>query len=237
MRGPGLVRVDTGTSDWRWIISRSPRLDKAICGRRLIGRHRITLREDCLRAGLYVTDQGLVRPDGRVEDEEEEVDEDAGDGDVEPDGERPASDGFVAAEAGAESEIQSDEHERNDYSGENCVADEKREVRGADWALAGETDDSGVGVEIQIANEEAGGAADGGQHADFVLKDFAAANESVSGEEEQAACAVKEGVQARKRAKRNQNEALLSSRRCFAAFVGEIKNLEREYAADHQANE
>ena len=73
--------------------------------------------------------------DGFVEDEEEVVDDDAGDGDVEPDGERPAGDGAVAREARAQGEVQSDEDERDDDGGENRVGDEDGEVNGADSSL------------------------------------------------------------------------------------------------------
>lgn len=149
--------------------------------------------------------------DGLVEDEEEVVDDDAGDGDVEPERERPASNGFVAVEAAAEGEIQRDEDERNDYGGENCMADEKREIRGANGALAGETDKSGVSVEVKIGCKKAGGAGEGGEHANFVLENFAAADEEISGAQKHGAGGVENCVEARKRAERNQNSQRLLS--------------------------
>lgn len=150
---------------------------------------------------------------GCVEDEEKEVDEDAGDGDVEPERKGPAGDGFVAAEASAQRERQSDEHERNDDCGEDGMADEKREIRGANGAVAGKRDDSGVSMEVEIGDEEGDGTGDGGQHADFVLKDLAAANEDVAGREKHSAGGVKTCIQARKRSERNQAEdELLSAR-------------------------
>lgn len=70
-------------------------------------------------------------PDRFVEDEEEVVDDDAGDGDVEPDGERPAGDGAVTRKARAQSEIQRDDDERDDGGGKNRVGNENGEINGA----------------------------------------------------------------------------------------------------------
>ena len=112
-----------------------------------------------------------------VEDEEEPVDDDAGDGDVEPERQSPAGDDFVAAEAAAQSESESDEHERDDGHGEDGVGDENGEVRWANGALAGKADESGVSVEVKIRDEKTGGAGDGREHAGFMREDFAAADE------------------------------------------------------------
>jgi hypothetical protein len=157
--------------------------------------HRETL-PDVLQAG----DGG----DGFVEDEEEVVDDDAGDGDVEPDGKRPASDGFVAREAGAQSEGQRDEDKRDDGGGENCVADKNGEIRWANRAVAGEADESGAMVKIQIEKQEAGGARDGEEHANFMRENLAAANEEIAGAQKDGARAVENCVEARESAKRNQ---------------------------------
>src|SRR5690348_2818335 len=74
-------------------------------------------------------------PDRLIEDEEEVVDDDAGDGDVEPDGERPAGDGAVARETRAQGEVQSDDDERDDRGSENRVRNENGEINGADSSL------------------------------------------------------------------------------------------------------
>lgn len=157
-------------------------------------------RDGALRAVLEAGDGG----DGFVEDEKEVVDDDAGDGDVKPERERPASDGFVAMEAAAQGEVQSDEHERDDDGGENCMADKKREIRRANGALAGETDESGVIVEVKIRDEKTCGASDGGEHARLVLENFAAADKEISSAQKDGAGGVEKCVEARKRAKRNQ---------------------------------
>lgn len=156
----------------------------------------VLAREGC---GLSKAGDGGERS---VKDEEEIVDDDARDGDVEPERERPASDGFVAMEAAAQSEIQSDEHERNDGSGENGMADEKRKIRGANWAVAGETDHAGVGVKVEIGSKKARGADEGGEHAGLVLENLAAANEKIARAQKDRAGGVENRVKARKRAER-----------------------------------
>lgn len=180
--------------------NRSLQRDRPTVSRQAACRRR---RDDSVLAregyGLSKAGDGGERS---VEDEEEIVDDDARDGDVEPERERPASDGFVAMEAAAQSEIQSDEHERNDGSGENGMADEKRKIRGANWAVAGETDHAGVGVKVEIGSKKARGADEGGEHAGLVLENLAAANEKIARAQKDRAGGVENRVKARKRAER-----------------------------------
>ena len=97
-------------------------------------------------------------------------------------------------------------------------------------------------MEVKIGDEEGGGADDGGNHADFVLQDAAQADENVAGEKENGAGAVEKRVEARQRCQRNEQrkkqQRLFSARgRSAAFFVTEIKKLQCENAADHQADQ
>src|SRR3954447_334893 len=67
---------------------------------------------------------------------EHEVDDDAGDGNVHPDGVGPAGDSAVANILLAECAGESDDHEWHDCCGEDGVADEDGEVEGARPALS-----------------------------------------------------------------------------------------------------
>lgn len=97
-------------------------------------------------------------------------------------------------------------------------------------------------VEVEIGDEERGGADHGGNHANFVLQDAARADENVSGEKENGAGAVEKRVKARQRRQRNEQrqrqQRLFSARRGSTAFfVREVKKLQGEDAAEHQADE
>ncbi len=83
---------------------------------------------------MIVTEECLRR----VEMIEHPIDDDTGDGDVEPKGERPACDGFVAIELFTESAAEGHEYKRDDGDGENDMGDEDEEVDGAHPTLAGE---------------------------------------------------------------------------------------------------
>jgi len=153
--------------------------------------------------GLEAGDGG----DGFVEDEEEPIDDHAGDGDVEPERERPASDFFVAQKLRAESERESDEDQGHDDDGENGMRGQNREIDGTDDSLAREANDPGVEMEIDVGDEKGGGASDGGKHAEFVGKNLAAANHEVARGGENGARAVETGVQGREERERGGSHA------------------------------
>lgn len=97
-------------------------------------------------------------------------------------------------------------------------------------------------VKVKIGNEKGGGAHDGGNHADFVLQDAARADENVAEEKKDGAGAIEKRVEARQGRQRNEQrekrQRLFSARRRRAAlFVTEVKKLQGENAADHQADE
>lgn len=84
-------------------------------------------------AGWNVED--LV-PDGRPPLIEEEIHEHAGDGDVVPEGERPARPGPMPVKVPFERMAQGDDHQRHDGDGQQNVGDEHPVVNPTDRALA-----------------------------------------------------------------------------------------------------
>jgi len=133
---------------------------------------------------------------GGVEDVDEKVDDDAGDGDVEPERESPAGDEAVLVEAGEEGSAKGDEDERDDDDGEDGVGNEEGEVDGADPALAAEVDHLvDADVVDEVGDEEGAGHDEGGEHEDFVEAALAGADGGVAESEENGASTVEGGVE------------------------------------------
>jgi len=126
---------------------------------------------------------------------EEEVDENAGDGDVEPERESPASDAAVKLELRAQGAADGDDDKRNDDDGENGVAQEQGEIDGADEALSLEADGADLKMVDHIGDEEGGAANESGDHAGAVNVDATPKNSQVAGEEKQRAGGVQAGVE------------------------------------------
>ena len=130
-----------------------------------------------------------------VELVEEEVDDNAGEGDVEPEGESIAGDEAVFIEFFEEGAAERDEDERDDDDGEDGVGDEQGEVDRADQTLALEGDMAHAVVVDEIGDEEGAGDEERGEHELFVELDFAVADGGVATGEENGASAVEGGVE------------------------------------------
>jgi len=126
---------------------------------------------------------------------EEEVDDDAGDGDVEPEREGPAGDAAMKFELTAQGAADGDDDKRNDDDGENGVAQEQREIDGADEALSLEADGADLEMVDHIGDEEGGAANESGDHAGAVNVDATPKDSQVAGEEKQRAGGVQAGVE------------------------------------------
>ena len=125
-----------------------------------------------------------------------EVDDDAGDGNVEPEGEGPAGDEAVLVEAFEPSAAESDDDERNDDDGQQGVRDQNGEVDGADPTLSLE-EDHPVNAQVidHVGYEEGAGGNNGGDHEDFVDIALAGTNGGVACREEHGTGAVERGVE------------------------------------------
>ena len=125
-----------------------------------------------------------------------EVDDDAGDGNVEPEGEGPAGDEAVLVEAFEPSAAESDDDERNDDDGQQGVRDQNGEVDGADPTLPLE-EDHPVNAQVidHVGHEEGAGGNNGGDHEDFVDIALAGTNGGVACREEHGTGAVERGVE------------------------------------------
>ena len=127
---------------------------------------------------------------------DQEVDDDAGDADVEPERESPSSDEAMLIETPEPSAAKGDEDQRDDDDSEDRVRGEKGEVDGADPALALEVDNLvNADVVDHIGDEEDAGDDEGGDHEDFVDFALAAADGGVAGGEENGAGTVESGVE------------------------------------------
>src|SRR6516165_194853 len=137
--------------------------------------------------------QGSVR---RVDLVDQEVDDDAGDGDVEPEGKGPAGDKAVLIEAFEPSATERDDDERHDSDRQQSVRDQNGEVDRADPALSLEEDHL-VNAEMvnHVGNQESTGDDHGGDHEDFVDVALAGTDGGVTGGKENGTGAVKRGVE------------------------------------------
>lgn len=125
-----------------------------------------------------------------------EVDDYAGDADVEPEGEGPAGDLAVLVETLGPGAAEGDEDERNDDDGEDGVGDEQREVDGANPALALEVNDLvDAHVVDDVGDEEGAGDEERGDHEFLVEFTLAGADGRVAAGEEDGGGAVEGGVQ------------------------------------------
>ena len=85
---------------------------------------------------------------------EDQVDKDAGDGDVHPDGPGPAGDFFVGFPLLFDRAPKGDEDHRDDDGGEDCVCEEDGEVDRAEPLRLEEARGFGVIMIVQLRNEE-----------------------------------------------------------------------------------
>ena len=125
-----------------------------------------------------------------------EVDDDAGDGDVEPEGEGPAGNAAMLVETFEESATKGEDDEWNDGDREDGVGDEDSEIDGTDPAVALEKDYL-VSAEVMdyVGHQEGAGDEEGGEHEFLVEVAFAVADGGVAGSEKDGAGAVEGGVE------------------------------------------
>lgn len=129
---------------------------------------------------------------------DQEIDDDAGNGDVEPERESVSCDEAVLVEAGEEGSAEGDEDERDDHDCEDGVRDEDSEIDGTDPALAVEVDHLvDADVVDEVGDEEGTGDEEGSDHEDFVEAAFARADGGVADGKENGTGAVEGGVEGR----------------------------------------
>jgi len=131
-----------------------------------------------------------------VELVDQEVDDDAGDGNVEPEGQGPAGQETVLIEELVESAAQSDDDEWNDRDGQDGVGYEDGEIEGTDPALALEMNDLvNAHMVDHVGHQESAGDAAGGEHEEFVDVTLAGPDGGVAGGEENGARPVEDSVE------------------------------------------
>lgn len=126
---------------------------------------------------------------------EQEVDDDAGDGYVEPNGESPAGDATMKFKLLTQGAANGDENHRHNRDSENRVADQQREIDRADIALALESNGAHLEMVNHIGDKEGGAAHESGNHAGPVHVDATASDGQVAGKEKQGAGGVEAGVE------------------------------------------
>ena len=127
---------------------------------------------------------------------DQEVDQDASDGDVEPEREGPPGNEAVFVETLEEGAAQGDDNERDDDDGEDGVGNENREIDGANPALALEENDLVNAVVVdEIGGQEGAGDNKCGDHEGFVQSDFARTDGGVATSEKDGAGSVERGVE------------------------------------------
>ena len=133
---------------------------------------------------------------GRVELVDHEVDDDAGDGDVEPQWKGPAGDEAMLIETLEKRAAQCDQYEGNDHDGEYCVRGEEGEVDRTNPALALKVDYlANTNVIDDVGDQKRAGDYKGGNHQALVDLDFMEVNREVTTGEEDGADAVECGVE------------------------------------------
>jgi hypothetical protein len=133
---------------------------------------------------------------GGVDLVDHQVDNDAGDGDVEPKGEGPAGDEAMLIEFFEEGAAKGGKDERNDDDGKDGVRGEQGEVDGTDPALALEVDHfPNADVVDDVGDEERAGDEEGGEHEFLVEFAFTGTDGGVATGEEDCADAVECGIE------------------------------------------
>ena len=130
---------------------------------------------------------------------EHHVGDDAGDGYVEPEGEGPAGDGAVLADAAGEREEEGYEDQRERDDGEENVAAEEPEIKGAKGGSGGVLYVSVQRVVQDVADQKERGEDKGGDHGRAVPGDFAGLDEGEADEQGDGAEAVQDGVERRQK--------------------------------------
>lgn len=136
---------------------------------------------------------------------EHPVDQDACDGNVEPNGQGPACDLSVPAEIVAESAGQRDDDQRNDQRREHGVRSQQRKIEAPHGADSAKSRHAVVSVVPEIADKEERRARHGRKHACTVSGDIPPADADVTGCQQQGAGGIQGGVNGRKIGEGNHN--------------------------------
>jgi hypothetical protein len=118
----------------------------------------------------------------------------AGDGDVEPQRQRPAGNASVLVEALAPGAIEGGEHQGNNNHSQDRVRAEQRKVKAADETVPGETRDAVEVVVGEVAGEEKHRGRKCREHAGLVCPDVLASNEEEAAGEQDGARGIKRGI-------------------------------------------
>ena len=134
---------------------------------------------------------------------EHDVGDDAGEGDIKPDGECPAGDFAVQGDAAGEREKEGDENERESQRGQDDVAGEERKIEDAECGVNGIANVAVESMVEDVADEEEGGEGKGREHGRAMSGDAMGANEDVTDENGSSAEAVEDSVEAGQEGKAN----------------------------------
>ena len=146
------------------------------------------------------------RADGRIRDVEKPVDDNSGDRNVKPQGERPAGNRAMAGKLSPKASRQGDEYERNDHDGENRVRGQQREINRPNPALPSESNDSRVRVEVKITTEKYCRATKRGHHAEPMPENLFLPDQEIAGKQKYRAGSVERSIYSWKRGERNFHE-------------------------------
>ena len=152
----------------------------------------------CLPFGFasfdYAQDRQGLRARPRLEPIQHPINHHSGDGDVEPQRQRAASDAGVALEISFPGSSERHDDKRNDSGRERRVRDQDTEVNGADNTLSLKGFGTDLKVIREIRNQEETRGCEGRNHASLVCDDSPLSNEIIPSGEENRAERVEEGV-------------------------------------------
>ncbi len=123
-----------------------------------------------------------------------EVDNHAGNRDVQPDRQRPAGDAPMLVEAFAQGSYKRDDREGRHECGENRVGDEDGEIHSARSSLSSELYRADIVMIDEIGNEKQRRSGKGSEHHCTVSGFVSATNVVVAEEKKDCACSVEERV-------------------------------------------
>src|SRR5690348_8944409 len=104
----------------------------------------------------------------------------AGDGDVEPDGQRPAGNPLVQLEALAQGAVESNQDERNNGSCQNGVRPQEAKIERPDCSAALKVNDTAQVVVGEVENQESGRGGERRYHTSFMGPNLLSPDEDVS---------------------------------------------------------
>lgn len=142
-------------------------------------------------SGLFFADAAVALVDCGLHD----VDDDSGDGDVEPDGEGVSGKAFMCGEASGEREKKSNEDERECDDGEEDVGEQELPVEGPPGTEAVEVGFAVEGEVGEIGDEEDGGEEEGREHCGAMELDVPFSDVAIALDEGKGGEAVEYGVE------------------------------------------